>query len=439
MPKSKEVKEEEQVNSDLDIFLAMELGIFSSLRGKKIRFNPRPFSNPKHIDLSNPKMPDDIKFVDLHIEVAKKVDALIEQMEKETKPELQQTEFVSTKQPIVSLNNIVEVREQFKKQVEPPAFKAEINTSQVFGEFDPRQELFEIEVPTQENSDNCNTIKFEDEQDEEIDTWVDLRKKTVGDHDPKKWLMGLGNIKVRKNGVAKTKEELEKTKAAIEKKKKELEKTKQIAKEKEELLKIKEKEKIQKQKEEEKKKKINQKKKKIEEKQKQKELKIQAKLEAQNKRIAEKKRIQAEKQKKIQDRIKERELKAKEKHKQLADKQKERQLALLNTKKEKQKKLKAKKEVEPKKKATKKTKIGFSFSSKKKKDKKTKKEPVTPTIEEQTKAVKQEPQPKFDEDVSAAITLIDELLEQLPDEVIDDFVQSDNFEIYERVVKKYKK
>jgi hypothetical protein len=44
----------------------------------------------------------------------------------------------------------------------------------------------------------------------------------------------------------------------------------------------------------------------------------------------------------------------------------------------------------------------------------------------------------LDEDVKNLIPVIDDLLGQLPDEIIDDFANSNNFELYEKVVKKYK-
>jgi len=45
----------------------------------------------------------------------------------------------------------------------------------------------------------------------------------------------------------------------------------------------------------------------------------------------------------------------------------------------------------------------------------------------------------FDEDVEKIIPVIDSLLEKLPEKVIEDFVQSDDFALYEKVVSKYKK
>ena len=44
----------------------------------------------------------------------------------------------------------------------------------------------------------------------------------------------------------------------------------------------------------------------------------------------------------------------------------------------------------------------------------------------------------FDEDVEKIIPVIDTLLEKLPDDVIDEFAESDDFVLYEKVVKKYK-
>jgi len=45
----------------------------------------------------------------------------------------------------------------------------------------------------------------------------------------------------------------------------------------------------------------------------------------------------------------------------------------------------------------------------------------------------------FDEDVEKIIPVIDSLLEKLPENVIEDFAQSDDFALYEKVVNKYKK
>jgi len=65
-----------------------DLGVLKSLKGKNIRFNPRPFSNPLQESTNTIKVEKDMSFVDLHLEVAQKVDALIAQLEQEQpKPE----------------------------------------------------------------------------------------------------------------------------------------------------------------------------------------------------------------------------------------------------------------------------------------------------------------------------------------------------------------
>jgi len=93
--------------------LLSRMGKLSSLRNYNIRFNPKPWSNPQHIEwvkppetktlktTKTPKVPNKIKkpkakkvpkvkttkqeksFVDLHLEVASKVDSLLAQMEAE--------------------------------------------------------------------------------------------------------------------------------------------------------------------------------------------------------------------------------------------------------------------------------------------------------------------------------------------------------------------
>ena len=55
--------------------------VFSNLKNKNIRFNPRPWKNPEAETSSTNIEPVSDTFVDLHMEVAKKVDALIAEME----------------------------------------------------------------------------------------------------------------------------------------------------------------------------------------------------------------------------------------------------------------------------------------------------------------------------------------------------------------------
>jgi hypothetical protein len=46
--------------------------------------------------------------------------------------------------------------------------------------------------------------------------------------------------------------------------------------------------------------------------------------------------------------------------------------------------------------------------------------------------------PLLDEDIKNVLEITDNLLEKLPDEVIDEFVKSKDYELYEKVIKKYK-
>ena len=75
------------------------MGILNSLKGAKIRFNPRPWAKPQNLEIKTVRteQPTTIQrttindnsvirtekktFVDLHMEVASKVDALIHEME----------------------------------------------------------------------------------------------------------------------------------------------------------------------------------------------------------------------------------------------------------------------------------------------------------------------------------------------------------------------
>ncbi len=62
------------------------LGFMSSLKDKNIRFNPWPFSKPKHLTIK--KIEETDSFVNLHLEIREKVDQLIAEMEKsELEPE----------------------------------------------------------------------------------------------------------------------------------------------------------------------------------------------------------------------------------------------------------------------------------------------------------------------------------------------------------------
>lgn len=377
MPNYKKDKEGKQVNSEIDIFLATELGILSSLKGKSIRFNPNPFKKPDRLSNDRDK---NLSFVDFHLDIVKKVDALLEDRENELKTDPVEVEFVSQKQNVLSLRDILEEREPFNKRPAKPVFRTELNSVDVFGSFDPKQDLFEVELPTGLHSDLRFVGNFEELCDASNVTNVENSPQiwAVDNKESSRWLMGLGKIKVRS--------------------KKDIKNDKKIAKEK---------------------------KKKLREKQKERELKEQEKLK--QIQLKETAKLEAEKQKLIEKE---------------------------NLEKEKQKKLEAKREIEEEKikkegseekasdKKDVKAKQVFGGLFKKKKESKKKEEKTTPAVEQpkvENKPVVKEEDFVLDEEVSNAITIIDELLEQLPDKVIDEFVQSDDFALYEKVVKKYKK
>ena len=77
-----------------------------SLRDKNMGFNPRPFSSS--IDPSSEKIDvaEDISFVDLHLEVTRKVDALIAELEQETV--IEEWELVPEEKIVSAPENIIQ-------------------------------------------------------------------------------------------------------------------------------------------------------------------------------------------------------------------------------------------------------------------------------------------------------------------------------------------
>jgi len=55
---------------------------FNGLKNKNIRFNPKPWKETTKLTSSTPVTTLNDSFVDLHMEVARKVDVLIAEMEK---------------------------------------------------------------------------------------------------------------------------------------------------------------------------------------------------------------------------------------------------------------------------------------------------------------------------------------------------------------------
>jgi len=338
--------------SEIDLLLMMEMGFFSDLKRKNIRFNPRPFSDSMHLQKTRPVVQKE-NLVDLHLETAKQIDGIIARHEKELK--IKEIEPVTKTREGISLPEIVETREPSFKRPEIPTIRTEMSPKSTFGELDEREEFFEIEPSTEIPS----RVEVRNEEETGVHSWM------LGDKETKRSFFGL-NIKFgtkgkapekeqkKINGVTKAKIEIEATKKEIKEKKKDLEET--IRREKEKEIELKRKE---------------------EEKRKQEKLK---KLEL-------KKKMKEEK-------IKERETK------------------------------KAEKEI--------KKKEGVKLFGRKKDET----EEISPFLKD--KKLPTTDHIAWDEDLEKIFPIIDSLLDKLPEDVVDKFVKSKDFEIYERVMLKYK-
>ena len=443
MPNSKKDDKDKLKVSEIEIFFITEMGFFSSLKNKNIRFNSKPFSKKekKQTKINN--------FVDFHINVTDKIDNIIERNDEES---LREFESINNEQTKFSIDEIVEIRSPWNRPVEMPEFNPEIKNTPV------------------QNEEKWTEVK-------------DVNKLFVGEKE-QKTVSGLGRVKVRKkdsatikkdqkttnnnngNGFVKTQKDLQKTKEELERRKKELEEIERLAKEKEKELKKKaeEKKKQEKLKEREKRKLEKKREKELKKKEKLEKIEAQKLLKEQKLKdaLAEKEREEKEKQEKLkakrllkeqqlQEALAEKDRREKEKQEKIKAKKllKEQQLqeALAEKdRKEKEKRLKKqKKTIEPEVKKEPKPEVlpetdkeeFKSIRESKEAGKEIKLEPKSETLTEIEK--KEESISDWDEEVRQAFTIIDELLEKLPEEAIDEFVQSEDYVVYERVVGKYKK
>jgi len=419
--------------SDLEFLLLVEMGFFNDLKKLKIRFNPKPSStslqllNDKPVEKKEP-------FIDLHAEIVKKVDEIIEKHEREK--QTIEPEIVTKVQQKLPLQEFVELRETSIKKPEIPQFQGELNAETVFTEISPEEDFFEI-VPPNEVS---QTPEIQQEDN-------DFQSVMIGEEESKshKLFSGFANVKLKGkttkakkaqkkiNGVTKTKIELERSKQEIEARKKALEEAKKAEKEKEEALKKakEEKEKREKLKKIELKKKLKQKK--IKEKEAKKAELLQQKLLKQQ----EKEKLRKQKLKEIELK---RQQKEAEKERILKEKQKQKEKLKKQKEKEKVKPVEAKKKETTKpKKSEKPKKEKKGFFKKKKQVKKEAEEIPAPEFDNfiKEKATKDQ-KPSLDNDVEQLLPILDELLEKLPEDVIDDFAHSEKFSLYEKVMNKYK-
>jgi len=422
-----------QENFQLQILLS-EMGFFTDLKRKKIRFNPKPNKEKE------PEMPT---FIDLHLEIASKIDEVIK------KHELQPT----SKEEPTEETTLTEIRKPWNRTLIRPLFKTET----LQNNFEINDTLFEVEKqPVFNQNIHINNLTplsnkvttFNEPLNLES---IDFVKKN---DEPQNILTSLGRIKINKNptktkntkqktnGVTIAKTDLEKTKQELERKKHELEEMQRLAKEKEEELKKKEHEKNKQEKlRKEKQKEIEKEKKLAEKLEKKHEFELEKeKIKREKQHLLEQKRQEKIRQIEEKKQIQEQELKKKQKEKEEIQKQK------LLKKQEKIKEIEEQDQFKEKiKKPSIKKEIKFDLLAFKKKKTKTKPEIKTQKPEKIIASEKkQKIQEKttidlLDEEVGQALEIIDTLLEKLPAETIDEFVQSNDFEIYERVVSKYKK
>ena len=458
---------------NLNVLLA-ELGFFTNIKAKKIKFNPRPGSKPERtqdVTLPVPITQEKRKkvqpeFVDLHLDITEKIDEILKKHEQENS----QTKLNTFEKP-----EFIEVRKPWNKTPITPQFRTDMSLDDFTQNLQTVNDLFEVktaetnlETTTQITTQEIQTEISKELKFDEFENMTVIKKIDSFDE----MLSGLGRIKVRKNpnqtksttkkttqkknGATVAKTDLDKTKAELERKKHELEEMERLAKEKEEEFKKKQEEKkkqqklrAQKQKEIEKQRKLKEKLEKKhqiklekEKKRKQKELlkeqKIQEKL-----KLAEEKKRQKEleikkKQQEKEELLKQKQLEKQNKEEEKLKAQKEKEELLKQKQLEKQKQIKEepKKPKNPIKKPT----PGIFAKKKKEKPKETEKiQTETVAVQEPETTKEETKQPTLDEEVGEALRIIDDLLEKLPEDTIDEFVQSDDFAVYEKVVSKYKR
>jgi len=486
MPYLKKNKKIELVGSELEVFLTTGIGVFSWFKGKKIKFNPRPFSEKKKLDETEKNL------VDFHLEMVKKIDTLIEEHEREKETVFEEVpDSISQEELEDSLEEIVEMREPFKRKLEIPDFKTEMQPESIFDNIDVEKEEFEITLPGEIHRDFKFVTNLEEPKDivyvKNIESGHvkddDLHSRMLDSQDKMTQNSTMGFARVRskkkmanlkeqktknkkqkvisktqnrgtevtttkkkkskkKNGLEKTRKEVEKARREVEKKKKELGVIEEEIKKKEKDLKRKKIERIRKKKEEKQVKKVemeqsyipvnfNHRWRKFKEKEK----------EELEKEEIERQRAEMEKLKKLE--LKKAKELAKKKEKELKEKKKElEEKAKLEAKKKRlEAKHDLKEEMKKKEEAERQKELKMKTAEKKKTGIFTKKEKPSSLATKHSLSRKknlEQEQPVLDDDIRKVLLITDNLLEKLPEDVIDEFVQSEDFSLYEKVISKYK-
>ena len=411
MPNLRKCKETKLVRPELNAFLAV--GVFDPFTRKKKKNNPKQSKEERKIE------DYERKTTDFHSDMEKKVDALIADRVKETKPEEQSS--ISQKKLEDDSKDIAETREHLRKKPETPHFKTEIKPENDFDSLNTKDELFEIKFPSKIQSES-KIVKSSEEPkkdilnsktaDNEHTNDKNILDQTSGEHDvaPKHSIISFTHhIKIR------SKEEREKLKDSKEKSN--LHDTTPLS----ENLKFK----------------VEKKKTGTDN--------VFTKTE----RGIEEIKIENEIKKSVEHKNnKLRKLELKKAKKEARDKEKELEIKRLEEEKKRKLELKKAKKMEKAKGKNlidsnqQKTPIDEILEQEWKKDKEHNEKNNSQTLEMDTLTVGKKEMEKedfiLDEDIKKILLMTDNLLGNLPEEVIDEFVKSKDFALYEKVINKYK-
>jgi len=157
MPNLKKNKEAKLVRTDLNVFLA--LGAFDPFIIKKKKNNLGQHNEKEEIEEIERKT------TDFHSDMEKKIDALLENIGKETKTEEQS--YVPQKNFEDDSRGIEETRETFLKKPETPYFKTELKPENDFYSFDVKDGLFEMESKSKIQPES-KIVKSSEKPDKDI-------------------------------------------------------------------------------------------------------------------------------------------------------------------------------------------------------------------------------------------------------------------------------
>jgi len=410
MPNLKKYKETKLVRPELNAFLAV--GAFDPFTGKKKKNNPKQPKEKKKIEGSEREP------TDFHSDMEKRVDALIANMEKEKKPEEQSS--ISQKKLEDDSKDITEQGEHFRKKPEAPHFKTEIKPENNFDSFNIKDEVFEIKSPSKIQSES-KIVKSSEEPKKGILNSKTADNEHTNDRNILDQTPGENDVALKHSTISfthhikiRSKEEREKLKDSKEKSRSH--DTTPLS----ENLKFK-----------------------VEKKETGTDNVTKTEIELEETKIEnERKELVEHNDNKL------RKLELKKAKKEARDKEKELEIKKLEEKKRRKLELKKAKRME---KAKGKNLVGSNQQNTPideileqdwKKDKEHNEKNNSQTLEMDNLIVGKKEMEKedfiLDGDIKKVLLMTDTLLGNLPEEVIDEFVKSKDFSLYEKVINKYK-